>query len=163
MKKRAGWSVLLLVFCISLAACGGQEAQEQTGSEAAVSLTVTCADAVQQGNLSPEMQEALPQDGILFAQDAYPISDGITVLALLQQVMQEEKLPVEVGDGYVKGIGALYEGACGDTSGWLFRLNGEIPSVGAADCTLHKGDTVEWLYICDMNAFFTENGTDFSS
>ena len=49
-------------------------------------------------------------------------------------------------DGYVSGLGYLYEFDLGPLSGWMFFVNGRTSSVGASDYTLQEGDTVEWRY-----------------
>ena len=49
-------------------------------------------------------------------------------------------------DAAVKNTEYLYELAHGDLSGWIYRVNGESPSVGCASYTLSDGDTVEWHY-----------------
>ena len=51
---------------------------------------------------------------------------------------------------YIEGISYLYEYDCGDLSGWMYRVNGEIPSVGCGEYRLRDGDCVEWLYTCDL-------------
>ena len=71
-----------------------------------------------------------------------------------QRVGEMEVWGVE-GEGaggmvYVSGIGYLYEFDYGDLSGWMYRVNGETPSVGCAEYALSDGDQVEWLYTCDL-------------
>lgn len=153
MKKGVGWSGLLLTFCIFLSACGGQVRPRPDTKEITVFLTVTCEEAAKQG----ELPEGWPENGTMISQAAYSVPQGTTALELLQKAMREQKLPVELADGYVKGICSLYEGDRGTASGWLFYINGVLPSVGAGDCVLQEEDTVEWFYLCDMNMFFAEN------
>jgi hypothetical protein len=50
----------------------------------------------------------------------------------------------------VEGIGNLYELDCGELSGWSYKGNGEFPSVGCSLYKLENGDTVEWVYTCDL-------------
>lgn len=50
---------------------------------------------------------------------------------------------------YVRGINGLNEREHGATSGWMYRVNGESPNVGAASYTLNNGDIVEWYYVHD--------------
>lgn len=161
MKRKIRWSALLLLLCVILASCGAQEPPAGAAETGTVALTVTCQDAVQQGGLSQDILETLPTDGVLLSERAYPISEGMTALAVLQEALRAQNISIEIKDGYVNGIHSLRAGDCGDTSGWLFRVNGVLPSVGAGEYVLQPGDTVEWLYICDMNAFFEENGITF--
>jgi hypothetical protein len=47
---------------------------------------------------------------------------------------------------YVRGIGHLYEMEHGDLSGWNYKVNGSIPSMGCAAYTLSGGDEIVWEY-----------------
>ena len=44
----------------------------------------------------------------------------------------------------------IYEFSCGALSGWRYKVNGEYPDIGASKYVLSDGDTVEWVYVCDM-------------
>ncbi|MGM9626294.1 MAG: DUF4430 domain-containing protein [Eubacteriales bacterium] len=44
----------------------------------------------------------------------------------------------------------LYEFDFGDLSGWIYKVNGETPSVGCGDYVLSDGDEIAWLYTCDL-------------
>ena len=47
---------------------------------------------------------------------------------------------------YVRGISNIYEKDFGDLSGWIYTVNGEIPSLGCSKYKLSPGDVVEWKY-----------------
>ena len=47
------------------------------------------------------------------------------------------------GGGYVDQIGRY---AAGGASGWVFKVNGALPPVGADKVTLKSGDTVLWYW-----------------
>jgi len=47
---------------------------------------------------------------------------------------------------YIEGIGNLYEFDLGDTSGWLYSVNGIEPRYGCSDYILKNGDRVEFWY-----------------
>ena len=51
---------------------------------------------------------------------------------------------------YIEGIANLYEFDCGELSGWMYRVNGWFPNYGCSRYVLQDGDTVEWLYTCDL-------------
>ena len=51
---------------------------------------------------------------------------------------------------YIEGIGNLYEFDAGELSGWIYRVNGKIMSVGCSQYKLKNGDKIEFLYTCNM-------------
>ena len=51
---------------------------------------------------------------------------------------------------YISGINYLYEFDFGDLSGWVYHVNGIAPSVGCGEYVLSDGDTIEWLYTCNL-------------
>ena len=119
-----------------------------------VTLTIRC-DTVPDKSASH-----IPDDGVYLPKTPYTIASGETVASLLKRVAAENRLHLDTmgsKDGiYIRGIGNLYEFDFGDLSGWVYRVNGEEPSVGCGACRLKDGDVVELLYSCDM-------GEDLSS
>lgn len=98
--------------------------------------------------------EYVPADGVILPETAFDIEAGETVYDLLVEAARVYKIQMESegagGMVYVSGIGYLYEFDYGDLSGWMYRVNGETPSVGCAEYALSDGDQVEWLYTCDL-------------
>ncbi|MBC7104627.1 MAG: S-layer homology domain-containing protein, partial [Firmicutes bacterium] len=68
-------------------------------------------------------------------------------LAALRKLVGRDKVETAYGDAYVVAIGDLREKAYGPTSGWCYRVNGEIPQVPAKDYPLKDGAEVEWFYV----------------
>ena len=50
------------------------------------------------------------------------------------------------GLAYIKGIDSIYEYDHGDLSGWMYRVNGELPNIGCGYFKVKDGDNVEILY-----------------
>lgn len=92
----------------------------------------------------------IPKDGVFLAETEVPVQEGDSVLDLLKRILQKEKIPAEYGaNGYIKGIGNLYEMQFGVLSGWLYRVNGAFASGSAEDYLVSAGDRIEWIYSCD--------------
>ncbi len=110
-----------------------------------VTLTVRC-DAV------PGLAdiEHLPADGIILATETYQIEAGETVYDILIEASRKHGLHVDVSgvgeSAYVRGIAYLYEQEHGALSGWNYKVNGAIPSMGCAAYTLSDGDEIVWEY-----------------
>ena len=58
---------------------------------------------------------------------------------------------------YIKGINNLYEFDCGEGSGWMYRVNGVFPNYGCSQYQVEDGDTIEWLYTCDLGVDLGRN------
>ena len=97
----------------------------------------------------------LPSDGYLLPATEVEFTDGESVLEVLRRTAQEHAMTLDVVDGeypYVNAIGELAGGSAGPMSGWLFSVNGEYPSVGAADIKVQAGDAIVFSYTCDGGA-----------
>lgn len=149
---RRGISVLLvLVLCLSFLSCGKAEAGAYS-----CTLSVRCDNAIAADALPPETAAILPADGVLLADTAVAFSEGETVFDVLMRAaraaglhLEFEKTPL-YGGVYVEGIGNLYAFDGGELSGWVYAVNGVFPAVSASVYTLADGDTVEWMYTCDL-------------
>lgn len=72
---------------------------------------------------------------------------------LLIRTLKARKLAYETrGRGalfYVAGIDGLFEFDDGPTSGWKYRVNGKVESVGAGVYEPKPGDAIEWFYVSE--------------
>lgn len=102
-------------------------------------------------------EDYIPENGIILS-DTFAIEEDETVFDILTQAAQEYSIQLDYSGGadsvYIVGMNYLYEFDFGDLSGWLYRVNGEQPSVGCDRYVLSDGDDIEWIYSC-------ETGRDF--
>lgn len=118
-----------------------------------VTLTIRCDTVV-----GKKGAEHLPADGVILPETTMVIEDGETVFDILSQVASAQGLRVQNTGvtasssalAYISGINDLHEFDFGDLSGWVYRVNGERPSVGCGEYTLQDGDKIEFLYSCDL-------------
>lgn len=126
-----------------------------------VSLSINCQsvlDNYDKLDKSLKDGEYIPSDGIILAETEYVLRDGDTVFDILHRAVRYNKIQFEYqgaeknsfGSAYVQGIGYLYEYSCGETSGWVYTVNGEFPKCGCSKYELKDGDRVEWIYTCDL-------------
>ena len=138
--------VVLLTDIRSADSYYGTDAQERSDIAGTVTLTIRCDSAV--GKVS---SEHIPADGVVLEAAGFTFCEGDTVYDLLIAAARKYGIHVESnGMRYIEGISYLYEYDCGDLSGWMYRVNGEIPSVGCGEYRLRDGDCVEWLYTCEL-------------
>ena len=92
-----------------------------------------------------------PKNPVIIGKTECNISKGDTVYDILAEVLREKGIPFEHNASYyISGIDNLYEYQFGELSGWMYRVNGETPSVGCGEYVLNDGDVIEWLYTCEI-------------
>lgn len=126
-----------------------------------VTIVISCASILEnRDQLKKGKESFVPSDGVILPASEIKITEGDTAFDILKKVCADHSIQLEYtysagfGTYYVEGIHQLYEKDCGGKSGWLYRVNGEFPSVGCSSYELHDGDTVEFLYTCDMGDVF---------
>lgn len=126
-----------------------------------VTLSIRCDTALAaRDDLDPALLKAdvLPADGVILPPTQYVLRAGDSVFDILRRAVRSRRIQMEYqgadrsafGSVYVQGIGYLYEFSCGPLSGWMYRVDGVFPQYGCSNYLLHDGQTVEWLYTCDL-------------
>ena len=98
----------------------------------------------------------IPENGIIYYSKDVPFYEGESVFNVLLREMKQNKIHFEFEftpvyeTAYIKGIANIYEFDCGELSGWLYRVNGQIPNVGCSLYYVSNGDNIEILYTCEM-------------
>ena len=106
--------------------------------------------------LDPEKVELVPEDGVIFPATTVTFYEGESVFNVLQREMRKAGIHMEFEDtpmynsAYIEGINNLYEFDCGELSGWMYKVNGWFPNYGCSRYQLKEGDTIEWVYTCDL-------------
>ncbi len=110
-----------------------------------------------------QSEEFVPKSGKILEGESVEITDGMTAFQLLTKVCESKNIKVESKNTdygmYVSGINNISEGSCGSVSGWMFKVNGKEPGVGADAYKLQAGDKVEFFYICDYNKYYANQTT----
>lgn len=88
------------------------------------------------------------------------VAENSTALDALILYGKLKEIPVTFSGGgtsaYIESIDNVSEKAYGDTSGWIYRINGETLSQGAAATTLQDGDQLDWIFVTDVNQAIME-------
>lgn len=91
--------------------------------------------------------------GTVLESESVKWKDGDTVADLLIRALKSRKLAYETrGSGalfYVTGIDGLFEFDDGPTSGWKYRVNGEVIGRSAGAFKAQPGDRITWFYAPD--------------
>ena len=128
--------------------------EQETGGMVC-NVSVSCETILNNMDMiSEEKKDIIPEDGIVLASTQVSFNEGETAFEVLKKVLEDNKIHMEFsGDAksaYVEGIANIYNFDCGEMSGWLYKVNGEAADRSAAEYVVSEGDTVEWIYSCDM-------------
>ena len=114
-----------------------------------VTVSIRCDTILQNyDDLDPALRsdEFVPPDGVILPPTEYVLRPGDTVFDILDRAVRYNKIQME----YLQGIHYLYEFSCGPLSGWMYCVDGEFPNYGCSKYVLQDGQTVEWVYTCDL-------------
>lgn len=110
-----------------------------------VTLSISCAHAIGQTD-----NRYIPQNGVILTATEYTLNSDDTVFDALLKSTKENKIQLDYTGKesfvYIRGINYLYEFDCGDLSGWTYKVNDTMPSVGCAEYVPNNGDIIEWVY-----------------
>ena len=120
-------------------------------------MSISCASVLDNMDwLDPAKTELIPEDGWILEPVTVSFSAGESVFDLLLRVTRDNKIHMEYmntplyNSAYIEGIHNLYEFDCGSGSGWMYSVNGWFPNYGCSRYALRDGDTVCWVYTCDL-------------
>ena len=109
-----------------------------------VRISIRCDVIVDSGD------DIVPKDGVIIKDMAIDIHEGESVLDLLVEAAKRGKIQFDERNGYVLSIAFIRDHVYGDLSGWVYFVNGVMPSVGCDEFVLSDGDLVEWHYTLDF-------------
>jgi len=114
-----------------------------------VTMSISC-DIIK----DKKKDEHIPEDGWILTKSEFEISEKETAYDILLEAAKKYNIRVEHEGSsemvYISGINYLYEHDFGDLSGWVYKVNGELPSVGCGGYVLKDGDVIEWCYTLDL-------------
>ena len=93
--------------------------------------------------------DATDNDSGIICDGDITLKEGASVYDALLESGVELDVGSMSGSVYIDGIGGVVASKISPTSGWLYEVNGEIPSVGADACGLKEGDKVVWTFYKD--------------
>ncbi len=120
-------------------------------------VEIRCDTVLQNWNqLKEEKKPYIPADGVILKTITIPCNAGDTAFDLLTRVTRQYNIPMEhrmddfFGTAYIEGIGHLYEKDCGDSSGWMYLINGKFPNYGCGSYLMQPNDHMLWCYTCNV-------------
>ena len=133
------------------------EDAEVSDTEYTCTLSISCATILDNMDLcKEEKRELVPEDGWILKPMTVTFYEGESVFNILQRTCKQQKIHMEFentpiyNSAYIEGINNLYEFDVGNTSGWMYKVNGWFPNYGCSRYQLKDGDVIEWVYTCDL-------------
>ncbi len=111
-----------------------------------VYMSVNCQKAIEKNN---EIALAIAPDGVILNKKSFSLNKGASVYDLLKESDLIIGAKGTAMGYYVYSIQSLAEKACGAKSGWIYSVNGTVPSKSCSNYTLKDNDVVCWQYTCD--------------
>ena len=142
MKKLLSFA-LNLILCVSLAACGNNEQQDPEDAPAVNSINVSISIIDSDGD-DVDVEGFTPVENAPFS-----VEEGTNVLDATQIYCVSNDIDIEIGGSgdYVTSLMGVSEKDMADTTGWIFKVNGESGSLGADEVILEEGDEISWEFV----------------
>ena len=156
LKPKKSSVVRVLFVLLAAVLLTGCEAP-QTKQTYRCTISISCASILEHMDLcDKEKTELVPEDGWLLKPVEVTFQEGQSVFDVLQQSCRDNRIHLEFSmtpvynSAYIEGIGNLYEFDCGEESGWMYAVNGWFPNYGCSQYQLQDGDSVTWVYTCEL-------------
>ncbi len=161
MKKRVCCIILfLLIIASSIFALAGCDKPlgEKIGE---VTIAIECKTILENDNWGKVEQglidnNIIPKDGIILKETVTAIYNGDTVFSVLKRVCKDKKIHLDseadpiMKTYYIKGINHIYELSVGESSGWLYSVNGEMPNIASSLYKLTGSEKIIFAYTCEV-------------
>lgn len=143
--KKHKFTVPVIVAAVAVVALvAGISGVNDTDTIGSVTISIRC-DVIKNKDKS-----FIPKNGIILDETEVDIQKGDSVYDVLAEACKENKILFSANMGYIEGISNIYEMDFGKSSGWIYFVNGESPSVGCGSYEPADGDEIEWHYTCEM-------------
>ena len=143
--KKHKFIVLIIVVTVAIIAFFiGISNNDKSGTVGSVTISINCDSVKDKG------KSHIPKNGIILEETEIEIQSGDSVYDVLVEACKENEVLFSANMGYIEGINNVYEMDFGKSSGWIYFVNGESPSVGSESYLLADGDEIEWHYTCNM-------------
>ncbi len=145
VTKKHKFTVLVIVVTVVIISLAmGISDNDKQVTVGFVTISINCDSVKDKG------KSHIPKNGIILEETEIEIQNGDSVYDVLVEVCKENNILFSANMGYIEGINNVYEMDFGKSSGWIYFVNGESPSVGSESYELSDGDEIEWHYTCNM-------------
>lgn len=130
-----------------------EKESSKTGGNETCTICIKCSNILKHmDKLESGKAKYVPSNGIILSTSTIEFKDGQTVYDVLKRACSAAGIPVSARSSsmgvYVEGINGLFEFDCGDTSGWMYSVNGNTPGHSCSEHSVKNGDNITWYYTC---------------
>ncbi len=165
MKRCFCLLIVLLIFC--LVGCGVLQTVEDyeeekpfTSSKMYIALTIDCIDIlanIDDLDSGTASSNVVPSDGYIINNERVEIGKNEKTFDIIKRVLNDKNIPFTheyssvFKNEYIVSINNISEKCCGSSSGWIYKVNEKMPSVGLSHHTPQDGDNVRVMFSCKGN------------
>lgn len=135
--------ILIFVLCMAVTACNEGDPQEAADELSVSSINVSISIIDGDGD------DITAEDFTPVEEAPFTVEEGTNVLDATQIYCVSNDIPFEIGPSgdYITSLNGLTEKDYSDSTGWIFKVNGESGSLGADEEILENGDKISWEFI----------------
>lgn len=129
----------------------GSSSSSSGSSALYCTVSITCGNLVGNSSVSSSVRSRVPSNGVIMGSTRVRFSSGESALTVSRRAAGSSGVSISAeGNGYVNGIAGIYEKDAGSKSGWMYKVNGSVPSSASSGYTVSSGDSISWVYTCDL-------------
>lgn len=123
-------------------------------------LFITCKTLLDPANkkviIANGKGDMVPSNGVIYKTKKVKFYKNETVFDVLLRETRSSGIHMEYvmtpvyNSNYIEGINNIYEFDGGNLSGWMYSVNGWFPNYGCSRYKLKDGDSIKWVYTCDL-------------
>lgn len=158
---------ILIVLIVAAAACAAVNLIKIESVDGHFSPITTAEPTTVQGSITFSVRcdaikdiDGIPSDGVVIEMMSLSFGKGESVFDLLDKAARISHVTIVEKGGYVSSIANISEQSYGDLSGWVYFVNGRMPSVGCREYFPKDGDVIEWHYTKDLGKDITPEYSD---
>lgn len=152
IKEKLLRLLLILPLAFIVASCSTSEPTDSAEAKIVnpVNLTmeiVTDASGTDEGEAKEDGTKVNGFEGIPVTEFIAEEDSNILEATQLFCMANDISITINAGQSYVTEIGGLAEKTNSDSTGWIFKVNGETPSVPADQVKITENDKIRWEFV----------------
>ena len=142
MNKKVLNLILVLLLAFTLVSCGNSSGEAPADEPVVNPVNLTMELFIGLEDTENDGFESIPPSSFI-------AEEGSSVLEATELfcVSNDISITIDTDKSYVTEIGGLTEKDYAETTGWIFKVNGEIPSVPADQVIIAENDEIRWEFV----------------